>query len=73
MDPTTQIVTELVRQGLLGLIIAAVLTGWIVPKWVIDEYRRREQIKDATIERQSAVIERLAEKAGGQRPRDRDA
>jgi hypothetical protein len=73
MDPTTQIVTELVRQGLLGLIIAAVLTGWIVPKWVIDEYRRREEIKDATIERQSGVIERLAEKAGGQRPRDQDA
>jgi hypothetical protein len=56
-------VAEFVRQGLLGLIIAGLLLGWLVPKWVLDEYRKREAVKDATIDRLTAILERLAVKA----------
>jgi hypothetical protein len=71
VDPTTSVLSEFLRQGLLGLVIVGVLTGWLTPKWVVDEYRKREQIKDATIERQSALIERLAEKASPSVPDQR--
>jgi hypothetical protein len=57
MEP---LIADLLRNGVLGLVIAALLSGWLAPKWVLDEYRRRLEAKDATIERQARVIERLA-------------
>lgn len=57
--------SEFIRQGLLGLVIGAFILGWLSPKWVVDEYRRRETVKDEIIRRQSALIERLAAKRGG--------
>jgi len=57
------IVAELIRQGVLGLVLAALILGLLVPKYVVDELRRQLAIKDGIIERQSGVIERLAEKA----------
>lgn len=59
-----EVISELLRQGILGIVLAALILGWLTPKWVIDEFKKREEIKDRIIERQSAVIERLAEKAG---------
>jgi hypothetical protein len=61
LDPLT---SELFRNGILGLVVAALIIGWLVPKWVLDEYRKREAGYLATIERQSEVIEKLAAKAG---------
>jgi hypothetical protein len=55
-----QLFAELLRQGFLGLVITALITGWLVPRWVVDEYRDREARKNAIIERQAKVIERLA-------------
>jgi hypothetical protein len=57
------VIGELVRQGILGIVVAALILGWLVPKWVMDESRKREDLKDQIIARQSAIIERLAEKA----------
>ncbi len=65
MDPATGLIAEFVKQGILGLVIIALVLGWLVPKWVIDEYRVRLAVKDKIIERQSALIERLAARAGG--------
>lgn len=59
MDPIT---AEWLRYGLLGLTIAALLLGILVPKWVLDEYRTREKIKDSIIERQAQALERIADK-----------
>jgi hypothetical protein len=70
MDATTSIIAEFIRQGVLGIVIVGFLLGWLVPKWVVDEYRAREKVKDATIERLSAVVEKLAVKAGGIRHDD---
>jgi hypothetical protein len=65
MDPeaATNIVTEFLRQGPLGLVIVAFLTGWLAPKPVIDESRKREALKDTIIERQAALIEKLLQDA----------
>jgi hypothetical protein len=67
---SADILGEFVRQGVLGLIIVAFVTGLFVPKWVLDEYRKRIELKDAIIARQSALIERLAEKAEARRRGD---
>lgn len=61
MEPLLQ---ELLRQGILGLFIVAFIMGWIVAKPTVDSLRRELEIKDKIIERQSAVIERLAERGG---------
>ncbi len=63
MEP---LLAEFLRQGILGLVIVGLLVGWLVPKWVVDEYRIRDKVKDEIIARQSAVIERLAAKRAGQ-------
>lgn len=57
MDP---FVKELLDNGPLAIVVAGFILGWFAPKWVIDESRRREASKDAIIERQAKVIERLA-------------
>jgi hypothetical protein len=67
IDP---VVGEFLRQGFLGLVIVGFLLGWIAPKFVLDEYRKREAVKDATIDRQAALIEKLAEKAARVAPKD---
>ena len=54
---------ELLRQGILGLIIIGFIVGWIVPKPSMDRLHKECELKDKIIERQAAVIERLAETA----------
>ena len=39
------LVAEVLKQGTLGLAIAALILGWVIPKWVLDEYRKREAVK----------------------------
>lgn len=64
MDPTTAavagLIAEIIKQGVLGIVIAALLTGYLVPKWVRDEMKAREDVKDEIIERQAKLIERWA-------------
>lgn len=64
MDPIFQ---ELIRQGLLGLILVLIVLGWLVPKPAVDvivaRLTKESEVKDKIIERQAAVIERLAERA----------
>jgi len=73
VDPTLTIIGEFLRQGILGLVIAGLLLGWLHPKWVVDEYRKREAVKDAVIERQSIVIEKLAQRSARAAAKDADA
>lgn len=70
MDPITALVAEFIKQGVLGLVIVALLIGWLVPKYIVDELRIRLALKDEIIDRQSALIEKLAAKAGGVPTRD---
>jgi len=58
----TSVEPFLLGYGVLGLMFLLTLLGFLVPKWVIDEYRKREVLKDATIERLTVAIERLADK-----------
>jgi hypothetical protein len=62
-EAATNIVTEFLRQGPLGLVIVAFLTGWLAPKPTIDEFKKREALKDSIIERQSELIEKLLQDA----------
>lgn len=63
MDPTTGLIAEFLKQGAFALVIVGLLVGWLVPKWVVDEYKLRIKLKDEIIERQSALIEKMAAKA----------
>lgn len=54
---------QLFGYGVLGVMFVLMLLGWIVPKWAIDEYRKREAVKDAVIERLTSALETLADKA----------
>lgn len=56
-------IEDLFDRGLLGLLFVLILLGFLVPKWVVDEYRKREGVKDAVIERLTAAIEILAARA----------
>lgn len=56
-------IEQLFGYGVLGVMFVLVLLGWIVPKWVVDEYRKRETVKDAIIERLTSAIETLADQA----------
>lgn len=68
MDPTTSLLTEFLKQGALALVVAGLLLGWLVPKWVVDEYKLRLKVKDDIIERQSNLIEKMAAKAAALPP-----
>lgn len=48
--------------GVLGVVVLLLMLGILVPKWVIDEYRKREAVKDAVIAQQAAALERLADR-----------
>lgn len=52
----------LLGYGVLGLVVVLLMLGVLIPKWVVDEYRKREALKDQVIERLSAAIERLADR-----------
>lgn len=52
----------LLGYGVLGLVVLLLMLGILIPKWVVDEYRKREVLKDQVIERLSAAIERLADR-----------
>ena len=54
---------QLFDKGVLGLVIAAFVIGWIVPKPAHERVLKESEIKDKTIERLTGVLERLAEKA----------
>jgi hypothetical protein len=58
-----QVSAFLLTQGVLGVVVIGFLLGIIVPKWIIDEYRKREAVKDAIIERLTNAVERLADQA----------
>lgn len=52
----------LLGYGVLGLVVLLLLLGILVPKWVVDEYRKREAMKDATLDRLTAALEKLADR-----------
>jgi hypothetical protein len=58
MDP---VVSELLRQGILGVIIAGFVLGWIVPRPAMDAAVKREAVKDAIIAELQGTISRYAE------------
>ena len=66
--------SEWLKQGILGLIIVSIITGYLVPKPAVDDlrtliqdtiknYEARLIVKDQIIARQAALIEKLASKA----------
>lgn len=60
IDP---VVSEFLDKGVLGLVIVALLVGFLVPKWVVDEYRKREAFKDGIIDRLTKAVEALEDEA----------
>lgn len=60
-------IERLFGYGVLGLVFVLLLLGWLAPKWVRDEDKKREAVKDAIIERLTVAIERLADRAEGKR------
>jgi hypothetical protein len=42
-------IEQLFGYGVLGVMFVLVMLGVLVPKWVVDEYRKREAIKDGII------------------------
>jgi hypothetical protein len=58
MDP---VVAEFLRQGILGVIIAGFVLGWIVPKPTMAAAEKREAVKDAIIAELQGTIARYAE------------
>ena len=54
---------ELLRQGTLGIVIIALVTGFLVPKYVVQELRARIKYLRRIVDRQAALIEALAAKA----------
>lgn len=50
----------------LTLVVLLIL-GILVPKYVVDEYRTREKVKDAFIEKLGNAVERLADKIEAQK------
>lgn len=58
--PPTSLEPFFVGYGVLGVMFLLVLLGWLAPKWVIDEYRRREAVKDDLIKELGNAVERLA-------------
>lgn len=55
-------VDQILGYGVLGVMFVLVMLGFLAPKWVLDEYRKREAVKDSIIERQATALERLADK-----------
>lgn len=61
VDPA--LLEEFLRQGTLALGILALITGWLVPKYVVQELRARIKYLRKIVDRQAALIEALAAKA----------
>lgn len=53
---------QLFGYGVLGVMFVLVMLGYLVPKWVVDEYRKRESFKDGINERLTVAIEKLADR-----------
>lgn len=53
MDP---VIAEFLRQGILGVIIAGFVLGWIVPKPTVERLTRELDKKDAIIAEKDAAI-----------------
>lgn len=62
MDIPAGSIEQLFGYGVLGVMFVLIMVGWLTPKWVVDEYRKREAVKDAVIERQAAAMERMADR-----------
>lgn len=56
-----QIISEMIDKGVTGLLVAALITGILVPKWVLDEYRKREAANAALIERLAARLDSISD------------
>lgn len=59
MDPVFR---EFLGLGVTGAVVVALITGLLIPKWVIDEYRKREATKDGVIATLTESLQRLADK-----------
>jgi hypothetical protein len=68
IDP---VIEGFLDRGVIGLVFVAVLIGWLAPKWVLDEYRKRESVKDELIlkltDRLDAIADTLEDIAKGPR------
>ena len=68
-------VREFIGLGVAGAVTVLLMLGWLIPKWVVDEYRKREATKDKIIEKLTDALQRLADKAEARaavREADRD-
>ena len=52
----------LLGYGVLGFVVLGLITGWLNPKWVADEYRKRIAIQDALISQLADHVRRLADR-----------
>lgn len=52
----------LLGYGVLGVVVTLLMLGWLTPRWVVDEYRKREAVKDQIITQQAAALDRLADR-----------
>ncbi len=68
IDP---VIEGFLDRGVIGLVFVAVLIGWLAPKWVLEEYRKRESVKDELIlkltDRLDAIADTLEDIAKGPR------
>lgn len=71
MDPTTTaiaaLIGKLIEAGPLGLVLIAILTGWLVPKPTVDANAKREALKDDLIKQLTKTNELLAKRLDVQR------
>lgn len=58
MDP---VVAAYLQWGVLGLTVAGLLMGWIVPKWVLDYFRVKLDAKDEVIKDLSEALRELGD------------
>ncbi len=66
VDP---VVDDFIERGVLGLVIVAIMLGWLAPRWILDEYRKREAVKDNIIERLTAAVEAIEEREDVHHPK----
>lgn len=58
----TDPIQQILGYGVLGVTVVLLIVGILTPKWVVDEYRRREAIKDKVIESLTSSLEQMAER-----------
>jgi O-antigen ligase len=57
------VLQELIRQGILGLVLVLIVLGWLVPKPTLEALEKRIAILERIIQDQATVNARQAQKA----------